>query len=336
MRVATAPRFVLALLSVLASPAIAACPLLGTVAVARLPAEGVEVVEHRLGAPERVLTTTGADGGYSVVVAPLDNRLQTLTVVLRKAGFENKMMLFVKAAGTGCPEPARRYAELEHVAGTAVDNAALPVPTALCAVPSVNGRTIYLAPYKIFGAAKGVASDLNGDLPSIVHHRILAFQTRLARVPVEDVSVETICQALSPAQGEQIRRVGTALNALAVIAGEGELNAASGSPGTIALDSVFRVQPRWRNFGGTPVQIGDAIPAARLRPSRVADQLTDLWGKQAVLALALRRLAASDAPAEAEAVKQMLIELRKTMQPEDPLMGDVRRLLTRLGAEDVQ
>lgn len=310
-----------------AGPAAAECRVGGRITADGLPLAGVEVIDKRYGASPRQLAQTGADGRFSASVEPLAATLHVLTVVLRKPPFREASLLFDKDRATGCPTPANRDAGLEHPTASGQPEA---VP-ATCSQPSVAGLTIYLAPYEIYGAPDGgLASSLNGDLPQILHHRILAFQSRLGGVRREDISVEPICLALSAASGEEIRRVGAALNALAVIAGDGELRAvASGEP-VVDLESVFRVVPTWRDFGGTPLQIGDTIPAGRLRPSRVAERLTDLWGKQAVLAVALRRLGEPHTPQVEDQVRVMLIELRKTMTPADPLLPDVQTLLERL------
>lgn len=331
-------RSVIALLLTLvvgAGAAFAECPITGKVTADGLSLAGAEIVEKRHGAPERVLAATGPDGSYSVEVEPLGERLRTLTLVVRKTSFEDHAMLLHRAAN-GCPQPTHRDAGMVRKAISS-NSAATPTSQSLCAVPSVQGLTIYLAPYEIFGAAdRSLANTLNGDLPDIVHHRILAFQSRLGNFQPEDISVETICASLSPSQGEQIHRVGTVLNALAVIAGDGELRQEQGGNNVVDLDSVFRVLPRWRDLGGRPLQIGDTIPASRLRPSRVAEQLTDLWGKQAVLAVALRKLASMQTPDDKDQVRQMLIELRKTMQDADPLFDDLQLILDRLETEDGQ
>ena len=128
------------------------------------------------------------------------------------------------------------------------------------------------------------------DRINIFHASMLAMRRAVQQLGVrpEDISVETICVPLDVASGEQLHRVGAALNALAVIAGDGELREVGGES-VVDLDSVFRALPVWQNLGSRPLQIGDTIPAGRLRPSRIAEQLNDLWGKQAVLAVALRR-----------------------------------------------
>jgi hypothetical protein len=321
--------------ALIARGAVADCGIAGRVTGDGLPLDGVEVVEMRLSAAPRALATTGADGGFSASVEPLPADLQVLKVVLRKPPFEERVLLFRKDTASGCPIPPRRDSRLERPAAASGVGEALPATQSLCAQPSVRGLTIYLAPYQIYGAPDdSLSSSLNGDLPSIVHHRILAFQSRLGGERPEDISVEMICLPLNAARGEELRRVGAALNALAVIAGDGELREIGGGQAVVDLESVFRALPVWQNLGGTPLQIGDTIPAGRLRPSRIAEQLNDLWGKQAVLAVALRRLAEPHPPAERQRVHQLLIELRKTMMQDDPLLPDVQSLLGRLDQGD--
>jgi hypothetical protein len=320
--------------ALIAGAAAADCGIAGRVTGDGLPLGGVEVVEMRLGAAPRTLATTGTDGGFSASVEPLPTDLLSLTVALRKPPFGEQKLVFLKDAASGCPTPPHRDSQLGRPTATG-GGEALPATQNLCAQPSVRGLTIYLAPYEIYGAPDdSLSSSLNGDLATIVHHRILAFQSRLGGVRPEDISVETICLPLDAARGEELRRVGAALNALAVIAGDGELRDVGGGQAVVDLDSVFRALPVWQNLGGTPLQIGDTIPAGRLRPSRIAEQLNDLWGKQAVLAVALRRLAEPHAPEEEQRVQQMLIELRKTMMQDDPLLPDVQALLGQLDQGD--
>jgi hypothetical protein len=331
MRALTWLGFLPALIAVAAA---ADCGIAGRVTGDGLPLGGVEVVEMRLGAAPRTLATTGTDGGFSASVEPLPTDLLSLTVVLRKPPFGEQKLVFLKDAASGCPTPPHRDSQLGRPAA-AGGGEALPATQNLCAQPSVRGLTIYLAPYEIYGAPDdSLSSSLNGDLATIVHHRILAFQSRLGGVRPEDISVETICLPLDAARGEELRRVGAALNALAVIAGDGELRDVGGGQAVVDLDSVFRALPVWQNLGGTPLQIGDTIPAGRLRPSRIAEQLNDLWGKQAVLAVALRRLAEPHPPEEEQRVQQILIELRKTMMQDDPLLPDVQALLGQLDQGD--
>jgi hypothetical protein len=330
-----------ALLVALADPGAAvACDLSWRITGAGLPLAGVEIAETRLDGAPRTLGLTGADGALAVAVAPLPASQHALKIVLRKPPFEETALLFGKDAASGCPNPAHRDVDLGRpaAAGGGAGGAAAAEAPDTCAQPSVGGRTIFVAPYEIYGAAdNALASALNGDLPEIVYHRILAFGSRLGGVRTDDISVVPICAALSAAHGEKIRSVGAALNALAVIAGDGELRAAAGSgangsAAVVDLESVFRVLPVWQDLGGSALQIGDTIPAARLRPSRVAEGLTDLWGKQAVFALALRRLAEPHAPDTERDVHRLLIELRKTMQMDDPLLPDVQSVLARLDA----
>lgn len=320
--------------ALIAAGAAADCGIAGRVTADGLPLQGVEVVEMRLGTTSRTLAITGLDGEFSASVEPLPADLVALKVELRKPPFEDRVLLFTKDEASRCPVPPRRDSQLERLSAESSSAEIVPAMQNLCAQPSVQGLTIYIAPYEIYGEPDGrLSSSLNGDLPSIVHHRILAFQSRLSGVRSEDISVETICMPLDSARGEELRRVGAALNALAVIAGDGELRE-SGGQTVVDLESIFRALPVWQNLGGTPLQIGDTIPAARLRPSRIAEQLNDLWGKQAVLAVALRHLAEPHSPADQQRIQQMLIELRKTMMGDDPLLPDVQGLLVQLSQRD--
>lgn len=310
-----------------------ACEIGGRITGEGLPLGGVEVVEERLDNAPRTLGRTGADGTFSSTLAPLPADQRGLKVVLRKPQFKDYTLVYEKDPATGCPTPPHRDADIGRPAGHAGESITAADISEACAQPSVAGLTIFLAPYEIYGNTdSSMAASLNNDLPEIVYHRILAFGSRLGGLQTNDISVVPICVRLSASRGEQIRSVGASLNALAVIAGDGELRAVENGQPVVDLDSVFRVVPVWGDFGGGALQIGDTIPASRLRPSRIAEGLTDLWGKQAIFALAVRQLAEAHEPAAEQEVHRLLIELRKTMQADDPLLASVQSLLARLEA----
>lgn len=306
-----------------AAPASAACAVSGEVKAGNLPMAGAEIATA-LGAASPVPRgQSGADGAFTIAVEPLPRDMQVLKLIVTRPGQEPVLRLLQKDPASGCPVSPREPVAFEDPAGG--ENEAN-----LCAKRSQYGLTIFIAPYRMYGTGADQAAErLNQDLPEIVHHRILAFESSLAGEPsYPDVSVETICQALTAAQGERAQEIGHSLNALGVIAGEGELRDDQGKT-VIDLVSVFRTIPAYKNYAGEPLSIEDTIPSDRLRPSQVAEQMRDIWGKQILLAYALQRLGSLPSPpdqADIAKLTQLMVSLRKTMTADDPLLGQVQQV----------
>jgi len=325
------------LLLLAAGPAIAACPVTGQVKLGDLPIADADIATV-LGSADPVSHGhSGADGRFAITVDPLPRDMQVLKLVVTKPGHAPVLRLLLKASGSGCPLSPQEPVALDPglppggtTAGGGTAVAGGDTEANLCAKRSSLGLTVFIAPYRIYGGGADQAAErLNRDLPEIVHHRILAFESSLAGVTsFPDVSVETICLPLTAAQGERAQEVGHNLNALGVIAGEGELRDSQGKT-VIDLVSVFRGMPAYKTYVGVPLSIEDTIPSDSLRPSRIAEQMRDIWGKQIVLAYALQRLASLPAtPDQAEIGKltALMVSLRKTMTADDPLLGQVEQV----------
>lgn len=337
-----------------AAPAGTACTVSGQVKLGDLPIGDAEIATTLGAAAPVARGQSGADGRFAVTVEPLPRNMQVLKLVVTKPGQPPVLRLLQKDPANGCPLSPQEPVALDPgaqppAANTAGTNAggtnaggasaggtgAGGGETGLCAKRSSLGLTVFIAPYRMYGAGADQAAErLNQDLPEIVHHRILAFESSLAGEPTyPDVSVETICLPLTAAQGERAQEVGHSLNALGVIAGEGELREDQGKT-VIDLVSVFRTIPAYKSYAGEPLSIEDTIPSDRLRPSRVAEQMRDIWGKQIVLAYVLQRLAGLPAtPDQGEVAKltQLMVALRKTMTADDPLLGQVLQVQALLG-----
>ena len=327
-----------AVLLLAAGRASAACPVTGEVKLGDLPIADADIATVLGGADPVSRGHSGADGRFAITVDPLPRDMQVLKLVVTKPGHAPVLRLLLKAAGSGCPlspqepvalDPGLPPAGTTASGGTTATGAG-DTETKLCAKRSSLGLTVFIAPYRIYGGGADQAAErLNRDLPEIVHHRILAFESSLAGVTsFPDVSVETICLPLTAAQGERAQEVGHNLNALGVIAGEGELRDSQGKT-VIDLVSVFRAMPAYKSYAGVPLSIEDTIPSDSLRPSRIAEQMRDIWGKQIVLAYALQQLASLPAtPDQAEIGKltALMVSLRKTMTADDPLLGQVEQV----------
>jgi hypothetical protein len=306
------------------------CPIKGSVKANGLPLAGVEISAVRGTAAPVMLGLTGNDGSFSLTVEELDRGLQVLELQFRKPPFEPQGRLLSKQPAGKCPTDAAVNVAFGASAAPATNED-------VCATPSVTGLTIFVAPFQFYGgSSSGLDLQLNAGLPDILYRRILAFQSRLGAAARDDISVSSICLPLSAADGEHIRQIGHRLNALGVVAGEGETGLAATGETFVDLSSTFRIIPAYGDHGGMPLPIVDKILAVSLRPSRLADQLQDLWGKQAVFASALRRLGQLPEPhdpTELERIHRLLIEVRKTMTDSDLMLGSVQALIDAIEVE---
>lgn len=306
-----------------------ACELSGQVETNRLPIDRATIYTVR-GTDSAVAHGQSApDGRFSFQVPALSGELAALRVVIEKDTAKGEYIL-KRGRGDGCPEPRSVYELPAPPSGGSGGN--ISVGENLCVAPSALGKTIVLAPYQFFGAPESDFSErFNADLPRILYHRILAFQSRLGTGgTIADITVEPICSNVSVAEGERIRRIGSQLNALAVVVGEGEVIAGPDGKPIVELDSVFRTIPVFGSYGGNPVTIGDKLPGERLRPSRAAEWLDDAWGKQVLFAYALRQIADSATAADKvrlRSTRQLLIEMRKTMMAGDPFLPPLEALI---------
>jgi hypothetical protein len=295
------------------------CRLSGFVKSNDLPLEAATVIVKRVGA---VIGqgSTRADGSYDLTYSEFPALLHSATVIVEAAGHAVDERLLFRQENTSCLEHSKHNVVL------------VPIEEVGDAYSSILGLTIFIAPYTLYGdGADVLAQQFNHDLPLIVHHRILAYKSLLA-VPTThvDISVDTIDEPLTAAEGERIRRRGHQLNALAMIAGDGDLVSQVDTEEQIHLTSVFRTIPVYRNHGKIMQQIKDKLPAHRASPSRIAENLHDYWGKQAILSYVLQRLATQqDAwpDDELNVLEDLLIAVRDTMTEQDRLLAPLEELL---------
>lgn len=318
-----------ALAVVAAGPAGAACSVTGQVKLGDLPLGDADIATALGSAAPVTRGHSGADGRFAIPVEPLPANMGALSLIVSKPGHEPVRRILRKNAADGCPLSPQEPVAFDPGTAVATTGATGDTEASLCAQRSSLGLTVFIAPYEIYGGADKAATDrLNQDLPKIVYNRIKAFATSLSGVPLFDISVEKICLVLSEEEGERAQKIGHSLNALGVITGNGDLRQDQGKT-VIDLESVLRTMPAYKSYGATALPIEDTIPSESLRPSKIAEHLRDLWGKQIVLAYTLQRLAnlpASPDSADIAKLAALMVSLRKTMTADDPLLGQVEQV----------
>lgn len=312
--------WVVLLLTAAAADGRADCQLTGTVTAGELPLPDAAVVMARDGA-ELGRTTTRADGTYTLTYPEFPARLAAARVTVDAPGFTTDERLLFRR--DRCLETTTNDVALEREAGAPDDQSAL-------------GQTIFVSPYTIYGSSgSDLEARFNRDLPDIVHHKILAYQSALEDLPPLgiDIGVEVLDERLTPRQAEHIRRLGRQLNAMGVVAGSGDLGGEAADAGEIVMTSVFRTIPSYGDLGSDVRPITDRLPAGEASPSRVAEGLHDVWGKQAMIAYVLQRLAAHQGtwPAgELDRLRALVRSVHATMAPDDRLLDmvvELRRVL---------
>jgi hypothetical protein len=306
--------------------ALARCQLKGLVESNALPLENATVVIGRAGT-EIARTTTRPDGRFELSYDEFPDLLHSATIKINATRYTEDVRILFREGNGRCLEVSEHYVILERlqIAGNNGSSSTL-------------GLTIYIAPYTLYGnGADAIAQRFNHDMPQIIHHRILAYKS-LLRVPTTqmDISVETINESFTAAEGERIRRRGRQLNALGMIAGDGDLIPQNGSEPQIHLTSIFRTIPVYRDQGMIMQPIKDKLPASRASPSRIAEKLHDYWGKQAVLSYVLQRLAikqGSWGDEELDVLEDLLFAVKDTMTGQDRLLAPLDGLLNMIEQE---
>ncbi len=305
--------------------ALAICQLNGLVESNVLPLENANVVIVRTGT-EIARGTTRPDGRFELSYNDFPPHLQSAKIIINASGHTQDERNLFREINGNCLEVNEHHVILEP----------LQAPGGVSS--STLGLTIFIAPYTLYGdGADAIAQRFNHDMPQIVHHRILAYKS-LLRVPTTqvDISVETVDEPLTAAQGERILRRGRELNALGMIAGDGDVIPENGSEPQIHLTSVFRTIPIYRHQGMIMQPIRDRLPTRRASPSRIAANLHDYWGKQAVLSYVLHRLSTLQGNAsddELDVLEDLLIAVRDTMTGQDRLLTPLEALLAMIEQE---
>ncbi len=324
--------FVFIVCSLQSGIATAQCRLTGNVYSADLPLPNALITLSR-GQGEIARGSTDGGGRFTIDYLEFTENRSIVVLVSAKGHSSDERRLFSDGRGQ-CLRASKHNVVLERRATNTQDS--LDTDTSASAL----GLTIFVAPYTMYfdgDDAQKITERFNEDLPKIIHHRILVYQSGLNLASgIIDISVDTTEELLTSAQGERIRRVGLSLNALGMIAGDGELITNDEGKQAIDLASIFRTIPSYRDHGVMMQPIHDQVTARHTRPSRVAGQLRDEWGKQAMLSYVLQRLASaieSQSIAELNKLDDLLIGVRNTMTKEDRLLAPLEALRLAIAKE---
>lgn len=145
---------------------------------------------------------------------------------------------------------------------------------------------------------------------------------------------------LLPFEGQRdiarLRDVGTHVNALGVVSGSGE--PAGGN--VFAVTSTFVIIPKTSSFQPPTVFVDDQIAADKLTRSELHKQLSRLWGRVAVLAVAVRDLNAAPpapSPDRAQALRRVrayLAEERASAGPgNNQFLAEINTLIAQIDRE---
>jgi len=203
---------------------------------------------------------------------------------------------------------------------------------------SNSGRTLFLLPYELDSDA--AANNLNRRLP---FHLKRGINTHLQSLQVEDppegIGVEQMPVPVSATNTEKVRDYGVALNALAVVSGQGGVMPAPADGGTIEVASEFLIIPELPGVQLQTFYVDDSFPEDALRSGRLFERLQALWGGNTVLAVAVleinQALAAQpkDTPA-LERTRAYLLAERRQLGPDNAaIVKQLNTLLARIEEE---
>jgi hypothetical protein len=307
----------------LSSPA-SPCELTGSVKSNAVPLANATVTMTQ-GGKVVTSTTTSADGTYKLAYPEFPQQLRAAVVSVDVPGFTEDRRNLFRRGNSRCLEVTVSHVVLEKSSETPADF-------------SMLGQTIFISSYALYGNNTDTIADrFNRDLPNIIHHKILAYKSSLGQVTSDvDISVIRLAEPVTPAEGERMFRLGHMHNALAVIAGDGELMPSPQDGDVFSLTSVFRTIPIYADVRIGIQPIIDQIPVRNASPSHLANGLQDYWGKQAMLSFVLQRLATHQGSWNAQELNHLsdiLIDVRNTMQSEDRLLDVTNQLLQIVDAE---
>jgi hypothetical protein len=295
----------------------AQCTLSGLVDNNGVPLAGAKISVSN----DNVLLTSAitlADGRFKIDYAEPARSAPTVKVVVIASGYADDGRNLLRNPQQKCPNADDMHFSLAMDDSGAASNSA---PT----------FTIYVSPFELYGGDNDQqAQEFNADLPNFIFHKIMAYKSSLGLdANVSDMSINTLEEKLSPAKGSEIRNLGHQLGALAMVVGEVEI--LPGNQSGLELMSSVKPIPVFENLEINTFVINDKLPAGSLRPSKVGRQLSDHWGKQAVLAYVMQSLAIHQGPwqkTELDNMEKILISVRSTIRDEsDPFKSMIDELL---------
>jgi len=296
----TRMRAVLALWLAGAALAAAAQQVSGTVRSSQAPLPGA-LVQAEVDGTRRSAGTTGADGSFSFDLRTVFGRniapTSDLLVHVSLAGFTPEARLSRVAEASAQP---LQIVLRPSGGGSVLSQAERDKLAAFVTV----GRTgpLMLVPYDL--PAMPGDPNLNERLRSNIERLIVTYVQSVLGSGSGDLALR-----LLPVEGQRdiakLRDLGQHVNALAIVSGSGERAAGSD---TFMVTSTYVIIPQTTSFQPPTVFVDDQIPADKLGRTELHKQLSRLWGRVTVLAMAVRDYNAAPAgppPARKEALKRI-------------------------------
>ena len=282
---------------------------------------------------------TGASGDFSLdltEVFPAD-ALDTdaLFISLSKSGYR-PVTRIMRARQRGNLDFREVEIALTRMAGS--DGLAAEERARLNQFRSSSGRTLFLLPYEL--DSDTAADNLNRRLP---FHLKRGINTHLQSLQVEDppqgIGVEQMPMPVSATNTEKVRDYGVALNALAVVSGQGGIMPTPADGGTVEVASEFLIIPELPGVQLQTFYVDDSFPEDALRSGRLFERLQALWGGNTVLAVAVLEInqALAAQPRDSSALKRTrayLIAERRQLGPANAaVVKQINTLLARIEQE---
>lgn len=278
---------------------------------------------------------TGPDGRFSLDLTstfPAD-ALDTdaLFISLNKTGFR-PVTRIMRAQRRGELTFTQLELPLTRVAGGG--GLAPDERTSLEQFKSTSGRTLFLLPYEL--DSEEAADNLNRRLP---FHLKRGINTHLQSLqvdnPPEAIGIERMPVNVSATNTEKVRDYGVALNALAIVSGQGGI--AEGT--TVEVASEYLIIPDLPGVQLQSFYVDDRFPENTLRSGKLFERLQALWGGNTVLAVAVLDInqAIAAQPKDASALQRTrayLLAQRRQLGPADgAVVAQINALLALIDEE---
>jgi hypothetical protein len=178
-------------------------------------------------------------------------------------------------------------------------------------VAAPGSAPLFLIPYALSGVEASDPKKVNEVLRANLERVIVTHVQASAAAGSAAVSLKLLPM---PDAGDidRMRAYGAYLNALAVISGFGEVEAAAGKKSTLDVSSTFLVVSQGDLIGAPVLYVDDQLPANQVSSPRLYQHLSKLWGRSAVLALGVSDFRKASASKDKDALKR----IRKYLQSE--------------------
>ena len=300
--------------------------------------EGLAGVALRIelsGSAWDVPSSTGSDGTFSLDLTkefPAD-ALDTdaLFISLRKANFR-PVTRIMRAQRRGQLEFRQLEIPLTPMSG----NSGLVAEerARLDQFRSSSGRTLFVLPYEL--DSEETANNLNRRLPFHLKRGINThLQSLQVDEPPEGIGIEKMPVQINATNTEKVRNYGVALNALAIVSGQGGV--AEGA--TVEVASEYLIIPELPGVQLQSFYVDDRFPEDTLRSGKLFERLQAIWGGNTVLAVAVLDISQAIAtqPKDAsslERTRAYLLAQRRQLGPADAtVVTQINALLARIDQE---